>query len=147
MFLLRLNIMNIFEKIKKIEALIERAGSDGERQSAILAKERLEKFTEQEEVEYSIHTQDMWHKKLFLAICHKHNLKPYRQYKQKYTTTMLRISKLFINEVIWPEYLKYAKILEELVDEVTAEIISKIHKDEEEIVISGEIENKEVHQI
>ncbi len=44
--------MDILEKIKKVEALIERAGSDGERQSAILAKERLEKLKAKEEIEY-----------------------------------------------------------------------------------------------
>lgn len=132
--------MNIFEKIMKVEALIERAGTEGEKQSAIFAKERLEKLKAREEIEYSISTQDMWHKKLFMAICHKHNLMPYRYYRQKHTTVMVRISRQFIDEVVWPEYLKYAKILEELVDDVAAEVISKIHKEEVEIVISGEID-------
>ena len=53
---------------------------------------------------------------------------------------MVKISKEFLDEVIWLEYLKYAKILEELVEEVATNVISKIHKDEEEIVIMGEIE-------
>lgn len=134
--------MNLQEKIKKVEALIERAGSEGERESAILAKKRLEQYKVKEEIEYSISTPDMWHKKLFMAICHKHNLKPYRYYRQKYTTAMVKVSKQFVDEVVWPEYLKYAKILEELVDDVTAELISKIHKEEEEIIITGEIEEK-----
>ncbi len=91
---------------------------------------------------YTISTQDMWHKKLFMAICHKHNLNPYRYYRQKRTTVMVNISKVFLDEVVWPEYLKYARILEELVDEITAEIIAKIHKEEKEVVITGEIETK-----
>ena len=132
--------MDLLEKIKKVEALIERAGSEGERQSAIKAKERLEKSKTKVEIEYTIRTQDMWHKRLFMAICHKHNLKPYRYFRQKYTTIMVKISKEFLDEVIWPEYLKYVKILEELVEEVATNVISKIHKDEEEIVIMGEIE-------
>ena len=132
--------MDILEKIKKVEALIERAGTEGERQSAILAKERLSKINQSEEREYNISTQDMWHKKLFTAICHKHNLKPYRYYRQKYTTVMVRISRSFLDEVVWPEYLRFAKILEELVDEITADVISKIFKDESEIVVAGEIE-------
>ncbi len=131
--------MDIFEKIKKVEALIERAGSEGERQSAILAKERLEKLKVGEEVEYTIRTSDMWHKKLFTAVCHKYALKPYRYYRQKYTTVMVKISKRFLDEVVWPEYLKYAKVLEDLMDEIASEVITKIHKDEVEIVISGEI--------
>ena len=76
--------MNIIEQIKKVEALIERAGTDGEQQSAILAKERLLKHKSEEEIEYTIHTENMWHKKLFNALCHKYNLKPYRYHRQKY---------------------------------------------------------------
>jgi len=134
--------MNIVERMKKVEALIERAGTDGERQSAILAKERLLKHESEEEIEYTIHTHDMWHKKLFNALCHKHNLKPYRYYRQKYTTVMVRISKTYLDETLWPEYLQFSKLLQELVDEITIEVISKIHKNEEEIVIQGEIEVK-----
>ncbi len=135
--------MDILEKIRKIEALIERAGTEGERQSAILAKERLQKQSiETSIIEYTITTQDMWHKQLFAAICHKHGLKPYRYYRQKYSTVMVNASKPFMDEVLWQEYLKYSKILEDIVDEITLQIISKIHKTEDEIVISGEIESK-----
>ena len=132
--------MDILEKIQKVEALIERAATEGERQSAIRAKERLLKTKEDEEIEYTITMGDMWQKKLFVALCRKYNLKTYRYHRQKYTTTMVRVSKPFIDNVVWPEYLKFSELLEKLVDEVTAGIISKIHKDEEEIVISGEIE-------
>ena len=131
--------MDILEKIQKVEALIERAATDGERQSAIQAKERLLKTKEDTEIEYTITMGDMWQKKLFVALCRKYNLKTYRYHRQKYTTTMVRVSKPFIDNVVWPEYLKFSEILEKLVDDVTAGIISKIHKDEEEIIISGEI--------
>ncbi len=132
--------MDILEKIRKVEALIERAGTEGERKSAISAKERLEKSVHHEELEYTIHLRDMWHKKLFLALCHKYGLSPYRYYRQKYTTAMVKVSKTLLDDIVWPEYLKFSKVLEELVDEITAEVISKIHKDESEIVINGEIE-------
>jgi len=134
--------MDIFEKIKKIEALIERGATEGERQAAVFAKERLEKVATVEELEYTISTRGMWHKKLFMAICHKHNLKPYRYHRQKYTTVMVRVSKQYLDEIVWPEYLKFAEILESLVDEVTTDVISKIHQDESEVVINGEIEGK-----
>jgi len=75
--------MDLLEKIRKVEALIERAGTEGEKQSAIQAKERLLKSKRDEELEYTIHIQDMWHKKLFLAICHKHiSLAISNQFKQ-----------------------------------------------------------------
>ena len=104
--------MDILDKIRKVEALIERAGTEGERQSAIQAKERLLKSKEEEEIEYTITMEDAWQKKLFVAICRKYNLKTYRYHRQKYTTTMVRVSKSFIDKVVWPEYLKFADILE-----------------------------------
>ena len=127
--------------MKKVEALIARAGTEGERQSAIFAKERLQKSVAEIVVEYTIRMNDVWHKRLFTAICHKYALNPYRYYRQKYTTVMVKISKEFLDVVVWPEYLKYARILEELVDEIASDVIKKIHKDENEIVISGEIED------
>ena len=66
--------MDILEKIQKVEALIERAATEGERQSAIRAKERLLKTKEDEEIEYTITMGDMWQKKLFVALCRKYNL-------------------------------------------------------------------------
>lgn len=132
--------MDILEKIRKVEALIERAATEGEWQSAMRAKERLLKTKEDTEIEYNITMEDMWQKHLFVAICHKYSLKTYRYHRQKHTTTMVRVSKSFIDGVVWPEFLKFREILGKLVDEVTEDIISKIHENEEEIVISGEIE-------
>ena len=138
--------MDILDKIRKVEALIERAGTEGERESAIQAKERLLKSIEEEEIEYTITMEDAWQKKLFVAICRKYKLKTYRYHRQKYTTTMVRVSKSFIDKVVWPEYLKFADMLRNLVDEVTAEVITKIHKDEDEVVINGEIEERRREQ-
>ena len=52
---------------------------------------------------------------------------------------MVMISKTYLDETLWPEYLKFSKILQELVDDITLEVISKIHKNKDEIIIQGEI--------
>lgn len=134
--------MDIFEKIRKIEALIERPGSEGELQAALLAKERLEGIGQTKAIEYTVSMRNMWHKKLFTAICRKHKLDVYRYHKQKYTTAMVKVSKQFMDEVLWPEYEKFSVVLEELVEEVTSDVISKIHNDGSEIVIEGELEGR-----
>jgi methanogenic corrinoid protein MtbC1 len=132
---------NLYEKIKKVEALIERASSEGERLSAINAKLRLEKTMSQEkELEYRLSTPDNWHKKLLVALCRKHGLKPYRYYRQKYTTVMVRVTKDYLDNYLWEEYLEYSRILTSLVDDITFDLISKIYKVEDEVVIHGEIE-------
>ena len=133
--------MNLLEKIQKIEALLESSNSPGEKQAALEAKVRLlKKHKEEHPLELKIRVGDLWKKKLLIAICRKYDLKPYRYKGQKYTTTMLMVHRSFIDEVLWPEFLKYAKLLEELVTEVLDDLIDKLNKgDYEETIISGNI--------
>ncbi|MCB9298570.1 MAG: hypothetical protein H6559_36470 [Lewinellaceae bacterium] len=135
---------DLLERIKKIESLILGAKTEGEKQAAIFAKERiLKKYPELEihknPKEYALYTQDNWHKKLLLAICRKYGVKPYRYYRQKYTTVMVRINEDFLNKVLWKEYLEYSELLGKLVEEITDDLISKIHKHEEEDIIQGNL--------
>lgn len=135
---------DLLERIKKIESLILGAKTEGEKQAAISAKERiLKKYPELEihknPKEYALYTQDNWHKKLLLAICRKYGVKPYRYYRQKYTTVMVRINEDFLNKVLWKEYLEYSELLGQLVEEITDDLISKIHKHEEEDIIQGNL--------
>jgi len=137
-------MQNILERIKKVEALISWAKSDWEKNAAMAAKERIfKKYPELDIknniVEYTIKTQDSWHKKLFVAICRKYNIKPYRYYRQKYTTVMIKINEVFLHEILWKEYLEYSEILEELISWITDEVINKIHKEENEEIIKWEL--------
>lgn len=133
--------MDIADKIRKIEALIAGAKSDGERQAAEFAKRRLQEKIVAEPVEYTVRVHSHWEKKLFVAICAKHGIRTYRYMRQKYTTTMIRVAKPFMESVLWPEYQKYAGILHELTGEISSNLIAKIHlvKEEDETVISGEL--------
>lgn len=133
--------MDIVDKIRKIEALIAGAKSDGERQAAEFAKQRLQDKIAAQPVEYTVRLNSPWKKKLFLAICRKHALNTYRYARQKYTTTMVQVSKPFMDLVLWPEFNKHASILDKLADEILNDLIAKIHfvKEEDETIISGEL--------
>jgi len=133
--------MDITDKIRKIEALISGAKSDGERQAAEFAKQRLQDKIAAQPIEYTVRVNSPWKKKLFLAICNKHGLRPYRYMRQKYTTTMVRVSKAFMDSILWPEFNKYAAMLDKLSDEILTDLISKIHlvKEEDESVIAEEL--------
>jgi hypothetical protein len=136
----------LLDKIAKIQALILGTNIEGERQAAIAAKARL--MAQQPEVlpqhldakEYTLYTPDNWHKQLLMALCRKYELKPYRYHRQKYTTLMVRCNWDWLNKVLWKEYQEYSKHLEALVDDVTSELINKIHAPEEEDIISGHLE-------
>ena len=80
--------MDIADKIRKIEALLAGAKSDGERRAAELAKQRIQGRLAAQPIEYTIRLRNLWTKKLFVALCQKYQLKPYRYSRQKHTTTM-----------------------------------------------------------
>lgn len=124
--------MDILGKLQKIEALIAGAKTEGEKQAAQFAKRRLQKKFGEKPVEYSIRVNSLSKKKLFVAICQKHGIRTYRYRGQKHTTTMLMVGKSFLDEVLWPEFKKYAKLLDEFVDEIMQDLISQIHQVEEE---------------
>lgn len=134
----------LLEKIKKIEALIAGTSYEGEKQAAILAKKRLLKKNpaldpKKNAIEYRLSTQDMWHKRLLIALCRKYGVQPYRYKRQKYTTVMVKINERFLNEILWEEYLEYSQQLENLIEGIMENVIGKIHKHEDEIIIQGEL--------
>jgi hypothetical protein len=132
--------MNLIDKIQKIQALIDRASSEGERQAAELAKQRLHDRIKENPIEYRVTSHSTWEKKLFGAVCKKHGFNPYRYSGQKYTTTMVRISKSVMDNVLWPEYTKYTALLRGMVDEIANDLVDRIYADDkEETVIAGEI--------
>ncbi|MEQ9123422.1 MAG: hypothetical protein RIM80_12750, partial [Alphaproteobacteria bacterium] len=76
-------------KLLKIEALFRRAGSPGERAAAQAAMSRLESRLQEgggPEVEMKFSLPDGWSVRLFVAVCRKHGLRPYRYPRQRRTT-------------------------------------------------------------
>ncbi len=52
---------------------------------------------------------------------------------------MVKANEKFVNNVLWKEYLEYSAHLEKLVGEITDNIISKIHKEEDEEIVHGRL--------
>lgn len=136
--------MSLLEKILKIEALIQGSSSDGEREAARFAKERLSSQLAKRQaelpVEYRFSFDCYWKKRLFMSLCKKHGFTTYRYPRQRYTTACLRVPESMLREVLQPEFRRYAKMLEELVEEIMKDLTDQIHKtDEEEMVIGGQL--------
>jgi hypothetical protein len=117
-------------KLRKISALFEGATTTGEREAAAAAIERMRKaLAEAEEVEAPTEMQftnlDRWHRKLFLALCRRYGLKPYRYPRQRYSTVTLRVPKSFLNQTLWPEFLEIKTALDEYLNEATERIIKE----------------------
>jgi hypothetical protein len=122
-------------KLRKIEALFEGAGTSGERQAAGAALERIKaKLKETEKaapaIEYTFTLPDRWSRQLFMALCRRYSLSPYRYARQRYTTVMLRVPKVFVDDVLWPHYQALNKELRAYLEQATEKIISEeIHRD------------------
>jgi len=122
-------------KLRKIEALFEGAGTTGERNAAEAAigriKERLAQAVKEAPLlEYTFTLGDRWSRQLFMALCRRYSLRPYRYNRQRYTTVMVRVPKSFVDDVLWPQYEELSKALTQYLDEATAKIISEeVHQD------------------
>ena len=133
--------MDLADKIRKVEALLKRATTEGEREAAFLAKQRLLQKADQSPIEYTVTNDSHWKKRLFMAVCAKHGVRTYRYKGQKYTTTRVRVTKGFMNLILWPEFEQYARAFDELAHDIMHDLIAKIHavKDEDEVVMAGEL--------
>ena len=82
-------------KLAKLEALFARGATAGERAAAGAARDRLQARIAAEgaqdpetEVQYSM--PDTWSVRIFVALCRKHGIRPYRYPRQRRTTIMVR---------------------------------------------------------
>ena len=115
-------------RLRKIEALFAGAGTPGERDAAAAALERIRARLRSSEqtaapVEMQFSLGDPWTRQLFVALARRYGLRPYRHYRQRRTTVMLRAPEPFIREVLWPEFEQLRAALTSYLAEVTERII------------------------
>ncbi|MEK7705451.1 MAG: hypothetical protein AAB426_10865, partial [Myxococcota bacterium] len=106
----------LIDKLRKIEALFAGATTDGEQEAADRARQRiLERLAAVQvadpPIEFRFSMPDMWRRRLFVALLRRYALSPYRFYGQRHTTVMVRVSRSFCNETLWPEYLRLSEAL------------------------------------
>jgi hypothetical protein len=116
------------EKLRKIEALFAGAGTEGERLAAEAAlariRARLAEFSRSEapvEIQFSV--PDTWSRHLFLALCRRYGLAPYRYPRQRRSTVIVRCPRRFVNDVLWPEFKELDAELRSYLEEVTQRLI------------------------
>ena len=97
------------EKLQKVEALYFGAGTAGERDAAGAALERLKvKLAEISRVDTPVEMQfsmpDPWAVRLFVALCRRYGIRPYRYPRQRRTTIMVRAPRQFFETVVWRQF-------------------------------------------
>ena len=99
---------NIREKLEKLEALFARGATEGERAAAQAALDRLRKQRGtraiEDAVEFQYSLPDTWAVKIFVALCRKHGVKPYRYTRQRRTTVMVKVQKSWFEQTVMAEF-------------------------------------------
>jgi hypothetical protein len=118
----------LLEKLRKIEALHAGTTVDGEREAARRAAERIrarlaELREREQDVELLYSLPDPWKRKLFVALCRRYGLRPYRERGRRYSTVMVRAPKTFHDRTLWPEFLALAEELHKHLDELTEQVV------------------------
>ena len=120
----------LIEKLQKIERLFAGAATEGERDAASSAidrvRERLKGFEQVEEaIEFKISLPDPWTRKLFIALARRYGLEPYRRPRQRQTTVMVRAPKSFVDSTLWPEFKELSSVLKTYISDITENVIKK----------------------
>jgi hypothetical protein len=118
------------EKLRKIEALYAGAATAGEKSAAGAAAERIRRQFEAasrkergEEFKFSI--SDPWSRQLFIALCRRYGIKPFRYTRMHRQTVIVRAPASFVQLTLWPEFEELSGALTAHLDEITRKIIKE----------------------
>jgi hypothetical protein len=118
----------IRDKLRKIEALYAGATTPGEKAAAGAAAERIRRQFETasktepaQELKFSI--PDPWSRQLFIALCRRYGLKPFRYRRMHRQTVLVSAPASFVRGVLWPEFEEQSDALTRHLLEITAKII------------------------
>jgi hypothetical protein len=116
------------ERLRKVEALLAGAATPGERSAAGAALERLkatlaEVSRQDPPIELQFSMPDPWSMRLFVALCRRYSLRPYRYPRQRRTTIMVRAPRRFFEEVVWKQFSNLHTDLELYFEQVTEKLI------------------------
>ena len=89
------------EKLRKIEALFAGAATDGERLAAGAAADRIRARLgtaagKETTIEVKFSISDTWSRQLFVALCRRYGLQPFRHRRMHRQTIIIRAPKSFI---------------------------------------------------
>ena len=116
------------EKLRKIEALFAGATTDGERLAAGAAADRIRARLgtaagKEKAIEVKFSIPDMWSRQLFVALCRRYGLHPFRYRRMHRQTIIIRAPKSFVDQVLWPEFEELSAALTAYLSGITERVI------------------------
>lgn len=116
------------DKLRKIEALFSGAAMAGEKAAAGAAADRIRARLREDEkrekpVEMRFSLPDPWARQMFIALCRRYGLRPYRYVRMRRQSVMVRAPQSFLDKVLWPEFQEINAALTEYLAQVTDKVI------------------------
>ena len=116
------------EKLRKIEALFSGAATEGERVAAGAAAERIRERLSQaagkeKQIEMRFSIPDTWSRQLFVALCRRYGLRPFRYRRMHRQSILIRVPRSFIEQVLWPEFEQLNSALVAYLADITERVI------------------------
>jgi hypothetical protein len=118
------------EKLRKIESLFAGGATPGEKAAAGAAAERIRarlgkaaRLEAPEEIKVSV--PDRWARQLFIALCRRYGLRPFRYPRMHKQTVIIKAPRSFIDQVLWPEFQELSNALTGYLSEITDRLIKE----------------------
>ncbi len=116
------------EKLRKIEALFAGAATDGEQIAAGTAAARIrdrlgQAAGKEKEIEVKFSISDTWSRQLFVALCRRYGLRPFRYRRMHRQSIIVRAPKSFVEQILWPEFEELNDALIAYLSEITEKVI------------------------
>lgn len=116
------------EKLRKIEALFAGAATQGERVAAGAAAERIRNRLGlaagmEKEIEMKFSISDVWSRQLFVALCRRYGLRPFRYRRMHRQSIIIWAPKTFVEQVLWREFEELSAALIAYLSEITEKVI------------------------
>ena len=116
------------EKLRKIEALFAGAATPGERQAADAAAERIRlqlgaAARTEPVIEMRFSIPNPWSRRLFIALCRRYDLKPFRYARMKRQTVVVKAPRTFLERTLWPQFVEIDTALTAYLDDITNKVI------------------------
>ena len=122
-------------KLRKIEALFAGGATEGERLAAGAAAERIRDRLDQatgkeKEIEVKFSISDIWSRQLFVALCRRYGLRPFRYRRMHRQSVIVSAPKSFVEQVLWPEFEELNAALTAYLSEITEKVIrEEVHSE------------------
>lgn len=126
---------DIREKLAKLERLFAHGATPGERAAAGAARDRLQARLDvgtaddaDPEIELQYSLPDVWSVRIFVALCRKHGVRPYRYPRQRRTTVMVRARQAGFERTVAAEFRNLYREVTAYFDETVNHLIADAMK-------------------